>query len=61
LPAARALGLSRELWTVQVGIFLNRLGYGAVLPFEIIYLLNGRGFSLSTAGLVVGTMTGSRS
>jgi len=29
-------GLSRELWLVEVGIFLNMLGYGAVLPFEII-------------------------
>jgi hypothetical protein len=37
------LGLSRELWLVQGGIFLNMLGYGAVLPFEIIYLHDGRG------------------
>src|SRR3954471_1668811 len=34
------------------------LGYGAVLPFEIIYLHEGRGFSLGVAGLVVGTVTG---
>lgn len=34
------------------------LGYGAVLPFEIIYLHNGRGFSLGEAGLVVGTLSG---
>jgi MFS family permease len=33
-------------------------GYGAVLPFEVIYLHDGRGFSLSVAGLVVGTITG---
>jgi MFS family permease len=52
------LGLSRELWLVEIGIFLNMLGYGAVLPFEIIYLHGGRGFSLSVAGLVVGTITG---
>jgi MFS family permease len=52
------LGLSRELWLVQVGIFLNSLGWGAVLPFEVIYLHDGRGFSLGTAGLVVGTVTG---
>ena len=26
-------GLSRELWLVEVGVFLNMLGYGAVLPF----------------------------
>lgn len=51
-------GLSTELWIVQVGIFLNHLGWGAVLPFEIIYLHDGRGFSLGLAGLVVGTVTG---
>src|SRR5215469_15021294 len=53
-----SLGLSRDLWLVQLGIFLNMLGYGAVLPFEVIYLHDGRGFSLSVAGLVVGTLTG---
>lgn len=37
-------GLSRELWLIEAGIFLNMLGYGAVLPFEVIYLHNGRGF-----------------
>jgi len=51
-------GLSAELWLVQAGIFVNMLGYGAVLPFEIIYLHNGRGFSLAVAGLVTGTITG---
>src|SRR3954470_21095281 len=51
-------GLSRELWLVQIGIFVNMLGYGAVLPFEVIYLHAGRGFSLGFAGLVVGTLTG---
>ena len=50
--------LSRELWTVQIGIFLNALGWGAILPFEVYYLHNGRGFSLAVAGLVVGTVTG---
>lgn len=50
--------MSRELWLVVVGIFLNYLGYGAVLPFEIIYLHDGRGFSLGVAGLVVGLITG---
>jgi MFS family permease len=50
--------MQRELWVVQVGIFLNYLGWGAVLPFEIIYLHDGRGFSLGVAGLVVGTVTG---
>jgi MFS family permease len=51
-------GLSRELWLVEAGIFLNYLGYGAVLPFEVIYLHDARGFSLGVAGLVVGTLTG---
>lgn len=51
-------GLSRELWLVQAGIFLNSFGYGAVLPFEVIYLHDGRGFSLGVAGIVVGLITG---
>src|SRR4051812_29528503 len=51
-------GLSRELWLVQIGVFVNNLGWGAVLPFEVIYLHDGRRFSLSVAGLVVGTVTG---
>jgi len=51
-------GLSRQMWLIEAGIFLNMLGYGAVLPFEVIYLHNGRGFSLGVAGLVVGTLTG---
>ncbi len=53
-----AFGLSGELWVVQAGLFLNMLGWGAVLPFEIIYLHDARGFSLGIAGLVVGTVTG---
>jgi MFS family permease len=52
------LGLPRELWLVQIGFFLNTLGWGAVLPFEVIYLHDARGFSLGIAGLVVGTLTG---
>lgn len=53
-----SFGLARELWLVQAGIFLNMLGYGAVLPFEIIYLHDGRGFGLGVAGLITGTITG---
>jgi MFS family permease len=53
-----SFGLSRELWLVVIGIFLNYLGYGAVLPFEVIYLHDGRGFSLSVAGLVVALLSG---
>src|SRR5262249_24720063 len=60
LRARRRLGfgLSRELWLVQLGVFHNMFGYGAVLPFEIIYLHDGRGFSLGIAGLIVGAITG---
>src|ERR1700760_3704333 len=48
----------RELWLVQGGILLNTLGWGAVLPFEVIYLHDGRGLSLGMAGLAVGCLTG---
>ena len=51
-------GLPAELWIVQAGIFLNYLGWGGVMPFEVIYLHDGRGFSVGVAGLVVGTVTG---
>jgi MFS family permease len=50
--------LPRGLWVVQAGIFLNALGWGAVLPFEIIYLHGGRGFSLGVAGAIIGVVTG---
>jgi MFS family permease len=53
-----SFGLSRPLWVVEAGIFVNMLGYGAVFPFEIIYLHEGRGFSLGVAGLVVGLVSG---
>ena len=53
-----SFGLSGELWLVQTGVFVNALGWGAVLPFEVIYLHQGRGFSLGAAGLIVGTVTG---
>lgn len=53
-----SFGLSAELWLVQTGVFVNALGWGAVLPFEVIYLHDGRGFSLGTAGLIAGAVTG---
>jgi MFS family permease len=60
-PSFRArlsFGLSPQLWVVEAGVFINMLGYGAVLPFEIIYLHDGRGFSLGLAGVVVGLLAG---
>lgn len=53
-----SFGLSRQLWIVEIGVFLNMLGYGAVFPFEVIYLHDERGFELGIAGLVVGLVTG---
>src|SRR6266853_6525253 len=59
MPASQlSFGLSQPVWVVQVGVFLNMFGYGAVLPFEIIYLHTARHFSLTAAGLVVATVTG---
>src|SRR5262245_16298157 len=46
-------GLSRPVVILQAGNALNYFGYGLVLPFEIIYLHQVRGFSTSTAGLVL--------
>jgi MFS family permease len=51
-------GLPAQLWVVELGVFLNYLGWGGVLPFEVIYLHEGRGFSLGVAGAVVGVITG---
>jgi MFS family permease len=51
-------GLSRELWIVEAGLFLNMLGYGAVFPFELVYLHEARGFGLGLAGVVVGLVSG---
>jgi MFS family permease len=53
-----SFGLSRQLWIVEIGVFVNMLGYGAVFPFEVIYLHDGRGFGLGAAGLVAGLLTG---
>ena len=52
-------GLSRPVLILQAGNALNYLGYGLVLPFEIIYLHQIRGFSTATAGLVLAATMGS--
>ena len=51
-------GLSRPVLILQAGNALNYFGYGLVLPFEIIYLHQVRGFSPSTAGLVLAAIMG---
>jgi MFS family permease len=51
-------GLSRPVLILQAGNALNYFGYGIVLPFEIIYLHQIRGFPTSTAGLILAATMG---
>jgi MFS family permease len=51
-------GLSRPVLVLQAGNALNYFGYGLILPFEIIYLHQIRGFSTATAGLVLAATMG---
>jgi MFS family permease len=51
-------GLSRAALILQAGNALNYFGYGLILPFEIIYLHQIRGFSPSIAGLVLAATMG---
>jgi MFS family permease len=51
-------GLSRPVLILQAGNALNYFGYGLILPFEIIYLHQIRGFPTSTAGLVLAATMG---
>ena len=51
-------GLSGPIIFLQAGNAANYFGTGLVLPFEIIYLHEFRGFSTSTAGLVLATVMG---
>src|ERR1700752_2636364 len=59
LIAGWRTGLPRPVLILQAGNALNYFGYGLVLPFEIIYLHQIRGFSTSTAGLVLAATMGS--
>src|SRR6202011_3971319 len=58
LIAGWRTGLPRPVLILQAGNALNYFGYGLVLPFEIIYLHQIRGFSTSTAGLVLAATWG---
>src|ERR1700683_5384545 len=58
LVASWRTGLSRPVLILQAGNALNYFGYGLILPFEIIYLHQIRGFSTSTAGLVLAATMG---
>ena len=53
LIAGWRTGLPRPVLILQAGDALNYFGYGLILPFEIIYLHQIRGFSTATAGLVL--------
>ncbi|HEY6962783.1 MAG TPA: MFS transporter [Gaiellaceae bacterium] len=48
--------LPRVVWFIQLGNVVNFFGFGLVLPFELIYLHDHRGFSLPTSGLIVSTI-----
>ncbi len=58
LTARWRTGLSRPVLILQAGNALNYFGYGLILPFEIIYLHQIRGFSTATAGLVLAATMG---
>jgi MFS family permease len=62
-PLARVLavwrtGLSGPVIVLQAGTAVNFFGTGLILPFEIIYLHEVRGFPTATAGLVLAAVMG---
>ena len=62
-PLARAFagwrtGLSGPVVVLQAGSAVNFFGYGLIVPFEIIYLHQARGFPTATAGLVLAAAMG---
>ena len=58
LIAGWRTGLPRPVLILQAGNAINYFGYGLIVPFEIIYLHQIRGFSTSTAGLVLAATMG---
>jgi MFS family permease len=51
-------GLSGPVTVLQAGTAINYFGYGLIVPFEIIYLHQARGFPTATAGLVLAAAMG---
>jgi MFS family permease len=51
-------GLSGPVIVLQAGTAVNSFGAGLILPFEIIYLHQARGFPTATAGLVLAALMG---
>src|SRR6059058_5140834 len=58
LARAWRTDLPRVVLLLQAGNAFSWFGYGLILPFEIIYLHQFRGFSTATAGLVLGAILG---
>jgi MFS family permease len=50
--------LSRPVIVLQAVTAVNYFGYGLIVPFEIIYLHQARGFPTATAGLVLAAAVG---
>jgi hypothetical protein len=53
-----ATDLPRLVLLLQAGNAVSFFGYGLILPFEIIYLHQIRGFATATAGLVLAGILG---
>ncbi len=51
-------GLPGPVLVLQAGTVVNDFGTGLILPFEIIYLHQARGFPTATAGLVLAAVMG---
>jgi len=47
--------LPREVWFLELGVVVNAVGTGMVLPFQVIYLHVVRGFSLPLSGGITAT------
>jgi MFS family permease len=58
LPRAWQTDLPRPVLLLQAGNAVSFFGYGLILPFEIIYLHQIRGFATATAGLVLAAILG---
>src|SRR5258707_13519517 len=58
LARAWRTDLPRVVLFLQAGNAFSWFGYGLILPFEIIYLHQFRGFSTATSGLVLGAILG---
>ncbi len=51
-------GLPGPVKVLQAGTAVNYFGTGLILPFEIIYLHQARGFPTAVAGLVLAAVMG---